>query len=100
LLPDLLVRLENTLPRSLPTHQGDQIGRNFAQYVRPLDDCLLFNTVYRFFLENYRSDIDFFQRLGSCKILTKNGLGYILGDFFNNSSGHLATHAPSFVSWP
>jgi hypothetical protein len=28
------------------------------------------------------------QCFGSVFILTKNGLGYIVGDFFTNSSGH------------
>jgi hypothetical protein len=64
-------------------NQGDQIGRIFAH-------CAI---------------VDFLQFLGNEKvahifmlpfptdevrnlILTKNVLGYILGDFFKNSSGH------------
>jgi hypothetical protein len=30
----------------------------------------------------------FFQSICPVFILTKNGFGYILGDFFTNSSGH------------
>jgi hypothetical protein len=38
----------------------------------------------------------FFHGLRSVIILTKNGLGYILGDFFTNASGHpvLLFHSP------
>jgi hypothetical protein len=32
-----------------------------------------------------------FQRIDYVLILTKNGLGYILGDLFTNSSGHPAS---------
>jgi hypothetical protein len=32
------------------------------------------------------------QRTSYVFILTKNGLGYILGDFFTNSSGHPGRH--------
>jgi hypothetical protein len=42
-------------------------------------------------LENYRNSPQFcatyFQSRDYVSILTKNGLGYILGDYFTNSSG-------------
>jgi hypothetical protein len=55
---------------------------------RLLGDCLL-GAVFL----TYRSSPHFWTTFFHCKsdvlILTKNGLGYILGDFFTNSSGHL-----------
>jgi hypothetical protein len=47
----------------------------------------------RQFSEIYRSCPNFWAAFFTVKvkittILTKNGLGYILGDFFTNSSGH------------
>jgi hypothetical protein len=52
------------------------------------------------FFKNYTSNpklwATLFQRIDYVLILTKNGLGYILGDFFTNSSGTLfADHASS-----
>jgi hypothetical protein len=53
-------------------------------------------TVYcRQFIENYKCSpqfcaATFFHGEGYALILTKNWLGYILGDFFENSSGHPA----------
>jgi hypothetical protein len=41
------------------------------------------------FLENWRSGSNFWA---TTKILTKKGLGNILGDIFTNSSGHPALH--------
>jgi hypothetical protein len=50
------------------------------------------------FLEIFRSSANllttFSQSICSVFILTKNGLGYILGDFFTNSSGHLDYFPP------
>jgi hypothetical protein len=46
---------------------------------------------------HYKSSVNlwttFFQVYSSIFILTKNGLGYSLGDFFTNSSGHPAGEA-------
>jgi hypothetical protein len=58
-------------------NQGDQIGRIFfGQY-----------------FENHKSNPNFCayfseEEIISVLLLRKNGLGYILGDFFTNSSGH------------
>jgi hypothetical protein len=62
--------------------QGDQIRRIFAHWV-----------IVNFgqFFENDRSRTNFrilFPDKSYVLILTKNGLGYILGDFHINSSGH------------
>jgi hypothetical protein len=43
-------------------------------------------------LQNQRKILDFFF------VLTKNGLGCILGDFFTNSSGHPGSKEPHFDS--
>jgi hypothetical protein len=40
----------------------------------------------------------FFPQLWLCINFGKNGLGYILGDFFTNSSGHL-DHLPNRAKW-
>jgi hypothetical protein len=52
------------------------------------------------FFTNYRCSPKFwatvFQSIYYALILTKFGLGYILGDFFTNSSGH---HAPTGELW-
>jgi hypothetical protein len=64
--------------------QGDQIGRIFASWftVFTLDS----------FCENYRSSTGNWATSLHGKIavliIAKNGLGYILGDFFTNASGH------------
>jgi hypothetical protein len=49
-------------------------------------------TVYsgQFFLENYRSSSLFSTVRAMHWFWRKNGLGYSLGDFFTNSSGHPA----------
>jgi hypothetical protein len=62
--------------------QGDQIGRIFAQWA-----IFYFKQI----LENYKSRphfcATFFPSTGYELILTENGLGNILGNFFTNSSG-------------
>jgi hypothetical protein len=62
-------------------HQGDQIRRNFLQ----LDGCLL----HAVFFENYRSSANvwttFTQCISDVFIVTKNGLGHVLGDFFSQT---------------
>jgi hypothetical protein len=71
--------------------QGDQIGRIFAYWVI---------VYFRQFYENYRNGSNLLDTFVHGKsyihkcilkytyLLTKNVLGYILGDFFTNSSGH------------
>jgi hypothetical protein len=59
---------------------------------RPLDDCLLwtvFGKLQKFVVQNFWL-LNIFHRTYYVLILTKYGLGYILGDFFLNSSGHPA----------
>jgi hypothetical protein len=64
-------------------YQGDQIGRIFTYWA-----FIFFGQ----FVYNYRSSLNmylFFFHVKSCALgLKKNWLGYILGDFFANSSGH------------
>jgi hypothetical protein len=59
------------------------IGRIFAHW----GDWLLYT-----FFDKYKSSSQFWATFvhgkGYAVILTKNGLGHILGDFFKNSSGH------------
>jgi hypothetical protein len=59
--------------------------------IRAVTDVVIY-THKRYFCENYRSCQQFHSLFSTVKImqifLTKNGLGYILGDFFTNSSGH------------
>jgi hypothetical protein len=67
---------------SLEGHQGDQIGRIFASYWA----IVSLGTTF----ENYSSSpflAIFFRGTSYVKILTKEALGYIWGDFFANSSG-------------
>jgi hypothetical protein len=67
--------------------QGDQIGRIFA---------LLAIVYFGRFKKNCNSSPHFCAifplRIDYVLNLTKIGLGYILGDFFTNSSGHPASH--------
>jgi hypothetical protein len=69
------------------TNQGDQIGRVFAQW-----EIVYFGQWFK----NYRSSAHFwatfFHGTSHVSILTKKMLGYILGDFFTNSSGHPGTN--------
>jgi hypothetical protein len=65
-------------------NQGDQIGPIFiANWA-----TFLFGQLF----ENYRASpkiwTTFFPRKKLCINFDKSGLGYILGDFFTNSSGH------------
>jgi hypothetical protein len=63
--------------------QGDQIGQNFAYWA-----IVSFGQGFR----KIRQSTDFWATLphgeGEVLTVTNNGLGYILGDFFTNSSGH------------
>jgi hypothetical protein len=63
--------------------QGDQIGRIFAHW---------FVVLLWLFFGNYRSSTKycghFFNSASYVLILTRHGLGYILGGIFTNSSGH------------
>jgi hypothetical protein len=59
--------------------QGDQIGRIFAQWA---------TVCFRQFPKNDTKSPQFWASFSKILILTKNGLRYILGDFFTNSSGH------------
>jgi hypothetical protein len=77
--------------------QGDQIGRIFAYW------ALVY---FGLFFENYISSTNSLATFSKCIsyafILTKSGLGDILGKFFTNSSGHpdigMYTCEPAFVS--
>jgi hypothetical protein len=63
--------------------QGDQIGRNSPKWVI---------VYYGQLLENNRSSPHYCGTYVNARlIMTKNGLGNILGDFFTNSSGHPAS---------
>jgi hypothetical protein len=70
------------LDEDVKVNQSDQIGRIFAQ-------CAI--VCFGQFFKNYTSSpklwATLFQRIDYVLILTKNGLGYSLGDFFTNSSG-------------
>jgi hypothetical protein len=61
--------------------QGDQIGRKFAKYIRPLGDCLLW-AVFRKLQKN------FFNGKGHALILTKKGWATFWVTF---SQTHLVT---------
>jgi hypothetical protein len=73
--------------------QGDQIGRIFAYWA-----IVYFGQ----FSENYRSSPQlrgyFFHDQCYALILTKKILGYILGDFITNSSGHSVCGDKSFTN--
>jgi hypothetical protein len=64
--------------------QGAQIGRNFAYWV-----IVDFFEKYR---NNCRTSLHFWPTIFHGKsyvlILAEKGPGYILGDYFKNSSGH------------
>jgi hypothetical protein len=47
--------------------------------VRPMGDCLLWAVIWKLYIQWLSLWIN---------LEWKNGLGYILGDFFTNSSGH------------
>jgi hypothetical protein len=66
--------------------QGDQIVRIFAQLAIASFGYVVFRKVQKnpYFWGPLFSTVKAMNVL----ILTKNGLGYILGDFFTNSSGH------------
>jgi hypothetical protein len=72
--------------RGVNQRQGDQIRQIFAHW-----KIVFFG---QFFLKNKEVPTwllsYFFQQKMCALILTKNGLGYILGDFFTNTSGRPA----------
>jgi hypothetical protein len=80
----------------MPFEQGDQIGRFFAQMA-----IFCFGQVFK----NYRTNPHFcatcFPKHKLCFNFDENGLGYILGDFFANSSGHYAfeVYVSHCLSW-
>jgi hypothetical protein len=63
--------------------QGDQIGRIFARWV---------THYFGYLSENDRNSANnwatFFYSESFLLVFTKNGLGYIVSDFFTNASGH------------
>jgi hypothetical protein len=58
-------------------NQGDQIGRIFAHGA-----IVKFKQLYVKYRRSSNFGRTFFHRKSVVFILTKNGLGYILGDFF------------------
>jgi hypothetical protein len=75
-------------PQTQRSDQGDQIGPILAYgrlfiFGQPLDNC--------------KSSSNFFATFFHRTILTKHVLGYILGDFFTNSSGHPEKEFPSKI---
>jgi hypothetical protein len=60
-------------------NQGDQIGRIFAYWV-----IIFFGRFLKISEVAQIYGTTFSQSICSLFILTKNGLGYILGDFFTN----------------
>jgi hypothetical protein len=77
------------LGESLPvvSNQGDQIGRLFALwaifgFVRFLGNCKIIPHLWAPLVYSYDEAL----------MSAKNVLGYILGDFFTNSSGHTASN--------
>jgi hypothetical protein len=69
--------------RQFTCAQGDQIGRLFTL-------CSFVKLTEKNLLSGY-----FFNCKSYVLIITKNVLGYILGDFFSNAFGHPACAAPS-----
>jgi hypothetical protein len=72
------------------TNQGDQIGRIFADWAA---------VYFGQFIENFKSYPNYWASIfhdtryvHTYLTFTKNELGYILGDFFTNSSGHPVTN--------
>jgi hypothetical protein len=66
--------------------QGDQIGRVLAQYFRPIGECLLWAVfrklqMYSTFFNGKSYAFCFYKK-------NQKMLGYILGDYFTNPSGH------------
>jgi hypothetical protein len=73
--------------------QGDQIGRIFAQWA-----IVYFGQWFEIYIISANFWATFLCDTSYVLILTKNGLGYILGDFFKNSSGHPDYLA--YIIWP
>jgi phosphatidate phosphatase APP1 len=63
--------------------QGDQIGRIFTYCV-----VVYFGQLLENYIQKYPTFLYFIPHLSLHMNFGKNGLGYILGDFFTNSSGH------------
>jgi hypothetical protein len=70
--------------------QGDQIGRFFAHWAI----VTFFKTVFE-----ELAHVFFLNKIYAT-ILTKNGLGHILGELFTNSSGHPACMYVTFMRSP
>jgi hypothetical protein len=62
---------------------------------RPIVDCWL----WAIFLNSKSSPRFLCYFSPKCRIFDKIGLGYILGDFFTNSSGHPASLSLSRIDW-
>jgi hypothetical protein len=89
--------VEDRLARQSGTDQGDQIGRIFAQWVIvSLGQCIWKLKKWLNFLSTLPTYALHVKRHVLINILTKNGLRYILGDFFTNSSGHPGTDVMIF----
>jgi hypothetical protein len=76
----LLPRYRSKIGATEAAEQGDQIVRTFTY----IFGYYVFWAVGVFYFKLLATFSAIFL------ILTKNGLGYILGDFFTNSSGHTA----------
>jgi hypothetical protein len=66
--------------------QGDQIGRIFTNWATFYFGYFFVKITFRNSANIYWAP--FFHGKICALIFTRNGLGYILGDFFTNSSGH------------
>jgi hypothetical protein len=77
--------INDLTPSEKTWEQGDQNGRIFTNW-----SVVFFGQ----FIENYRSSSNskatFFPQYHLCINFYKNGFGYVLGDFFTNSSSHPA----------
>jgi hypothetical protein len=76
------------------SYKGDQIGRIFAHWV-----IVYFGHLF----ENYRTSTNFWGTFslswGYALILAKNVLGYVLGYFFKNASGHTGCVVRHCTAW-
>jgi hypothetical protein len=73
--------------------QGDQFGRIFCL----LGNCFYFGHFLKITKIAYICGLLFYTEKCYALILTKNGLGFIWGNFFTNLSGHPA-HNPKLQS--
>jgi hypothetical protein len=81
------IQSPNRLKSTQSGHQGDQIGRIFAQW-----QFFILGNYFENCLRSPHFCASFSPGIDYVLILTKFGLGYILGHFFTNSSGHPAGH--------